>query len=290
MRKKQSNVIKHILAPLIVLFLSLPAQGYECANDGLLIGQIRRNLQKIDINDDPTENPRIESIFFNGSEILYESERNNSDDLHGYLISRNADNLKGYFLILLGNTQPAELIIRNFVAVSDLGYDVIVFNYRGLLSGPKSTVKILVEDTRKIVRFLNSEKAYRDKHHVLYGISSGGIFALQALDLLAQYDTVLLDSVPDKISRLFWCDYELYPSNAISSIDVSSLNLLALHGDNDDKVLPYNSVELISTIEENGGCHMIIEDGGHPFEPDDNVDSRISKIVDFLNSPDCEIL
>lgn len=264
----------HIFVLFLIFMLPNPVSAAGCKFDQGFIGKIKRALKKT-----PTEEV---SGLTNISIIPDEQYRDMP--FNGFVVKNKSDSAaKGYILAIPGNAQRASTIINNVQSLANLGFDVFSFNYRGLLEGKKvPRIEGLINDTRKLVAYLNSRPEYKNKRHIIYGVSSGGIFALQALDILSSGDNVILDAVPDELSIFLWCDSSVHPKNAILAAKKFKIHVDIIHGAEDPKVVPLNSYSLISTIESLHGKSIVIPTGYHPYEEKDDVSARLKELEKLL--------
>ncbi len=278
--------IKLVVAIFGIVVLT-DCKALECSTDSLFIGQLKRELSSHAFSNIEKLSPRIRRITL-GEEIKSQVSDEIDVNFDGFIIESNV-RAEGYFFVLPGNAQTAESVVSKLLPISNAGYDVLIFDYRGLLTGSKiPTMKQLINDSKGLIRYFNAQPKYQQKRHVLYGISTGGVFALQAITQLVHGDVVILDSVPDTLPWYLFCDSDIYPENSIKILNPSLVTLLVMHGQKDQKVVPFNSRELISFAETNGGCYNMVSNGTHPFEDDDDVSSRIQQIVSFLSYPVCK--
>jgi hypothetical protein len=118
--------------------------------------------------------------------------------LGGYKLS--AANPQGYLLVAQGNAMLADQIMGTMAFFLDFGLDVYVYDYRGYgLSEGKSRLKAIVSDYREIIASLNA-LGYGRRY--LYGMSMGGVILANAVGPSGEYDAMVLDSPPSRVSGL----------------------------------------------------------------------------------------
>ena len=271
----------HLFTLFSAITIHGPAEAQGCLFDQMFIGQIKRAMQNsvaTDIgNPDTSVNIQSKTVRVNTT--------NGIEQIRGFRVLSLSDSLpRGYILALPGNAQRARELIAKLIPLAASGYDILAFDYRGLLEGESvPTIESLISDTKNLVIHLNAEDRYAKGRHIIYGVSTGGIFALQAIPLLRVNDLVILDSVPDKLPSLLWCDQTIHPLNALNADNRRVVSINILNGAKDNKVVPRNSVGLINTIERRGGSAVVLRNGSHPYEVDDDIKDRLSQITKFVS-------
>jgi alpha/beta superfamily hydrolase len=184
----------------------------------------------------------------------------------------------GYLLVAQGNAMLADHILGELQFFRGFGLDVYLYDYRGYgLSDAKSRLKALVSDYHEIVRALNAQEYRR---HFLYGISMGGIVLLDAVGKTREYDAVVIDSAPSRISP-FGCPEEYDPIHHLPT-DCSRIKIII--GLRDRVVLPEDSQDLASMAEGRGAEVLREPEFAHPFQ-DPSLEThrrRLHDIADFL--------
>lgn len=196
--------------------------------------------------------------------------------LRGYKL--RADNPRGYLLVAQGNAMLADQIMRTLTFFRDDGLDVYVYDYRGYaLSGGKSRLKAIVSDYREIVASLNMQRYGR---RYLYGMSMGGIILTDAVGAGGDYDALILDSAPSRISGL-GCPEEYDPVNNLP-IDASRLMLII--GLRDQVVPPLDIEEMSQILEQRGARVVKSSEFDHPLMDQDSAvrRRRLELVVNFL--------
>ncbi|MBN2479668.1 MAG: alpha/beta fold hydrolase [Parachlamydiales bacterium] len=71
---------------------------------------------------------------------------------------------------------------ENIKQIQDLGFDILVFNYRGVAKSKGSpTPKNLVSDAKEIIKYAKDELKFKDKDIFVMGQSLGGAIATKAV-------------------------------------------------------------------------------------------------------------
>jgi fermentation-respiration switch protein FrsA (DUF1100 family) len=187
-------------------------------------------------------------------------------------------NPRGYLLVAQGNAMLADQIMGALAFFRDTGLDVYVYDYRGYgLSGGKSRLKAIVSDYREIVAALNG-KGYGRRY--LYGMSMGGVILTNAAGPGGEYDALVVDSSPSRISHL-GCPEEYDP---VRNLPRDSSKLMVLIGLRDRVVPPREIEEMAKVVQERGGLVRKFPEFAHPlmdFDPTTRR-RRFQAVVDFL--------
>lgn len=185
--------------------------------------------------------------------------------LHGYKLTADTGaaiphaSPAGFLLVLPGNAMLADQIIGEFRAYAQRGYDVFIYDYRGYgRSEGKRRLKAIVHDTREILRDLTAQGYPR---RLVYAMSLGGVFLLNALEPDIQLDRVVIDSTPSRLSN-HGCPPEYDP---VANLPADSGRVLYLRGGNDQVVSPAMSAELAREAEHRGATVIDDPQFGHPF-------------------------
>ncbi|MGH8646736.1 MAG: alpha/beta hydrolase [Gammaproteobacteria bacterium] len=184
----------------------------------------------------------------------------------------------GYLLIAQGNAMLADQIIGEFQFFRDLGLDVYIYDYRGYgLSEGKSRIKALVSDYQEITRALNAQD-YRRRF--LYGLSMGGIILLDAVGMSADYDALVIDSSPSRISP-FGCPAQYDPVNHLPMECSRMKIIIGLR----DRVVPPADIEELARKAQSRGAEVLKQsEFAHPFQ-DQSPEihrRRLKELADFL--------
>lgn len=196
--------------------------------------------------------------------------------LGGYRL--RAASPRAYLLVAQGNAMLADQIMDELVLFRDSGLEVYVYDYRGYgLSEGKSRLKAIVSDYREIVAALNAQGYGR---RYLYGMSMGGVILLNAVGPTGEYDALVVDSSPSRISGL-GCPDEYDP---VRKLPVDGSKLLVILGLRDRVVPPQESEALAKTAQGRGGLVLISPEFAHPLmDPDPAIRRRrFRAVADFL--------
>jgi alpha/beta superfamily hydrolase len=197
-------------------------------------------------------------------------------ELGGYKL--HADNPQGYLLVAQGNAMLADQIMGVLTFFRDYGLDVYVYDYRGYgLSGGKSRLKAIVSDYREIVAALNAQGYGR---RYLYGMSMGGVILTNAIGPSEDYDALVLDSPPSRVSGL-GCPEDYDP---VRNLPQDSTKLMLIIGLKDRVVPPGDIEELSQILEQRGGRVLKSPEFAHPLMDIDSAirRRRLQSVIDFL--------
>jgi hypothetical protein len=185
---------------------------------------------------------------------------------------------RGYLLVAQGNAMLADQIMGVLAFFRDSGLEVYVYDYRGYgLSEGKSRLKAIVSDYREIVAALNGQ-GYG--HRYLYGMSMGGVILLNAVGPNGEYDALVVDSSPSRISDL-GCPEEYDPVRNLPPDAAKLMLILGLR----DRVVPSWEIEAMAkTVRERGGFVLESPEFAHPLQDLDPAirRRRFQAIADFL--------
>jgi len=197
-------------------------------------------------------------------------------ELGGYKL--RADHPRGYLLVAQGNAMLADQIMDVLTFFRDFGLDVYVYDYRGYgISGGKSRLKAIVSDYREIVAALNAQGYGR---RYLYGMSMGGVILTNAIGPRGDYDALVLDSPPSRISGL-GCPEEYDPVRNLPQNGAKLMLIIGLK----DRVVPPGDIEELSLIlEQRGGRVLKSPELAHPLMDLDPTirRRRLQSVADFL--------
>lgn len=197
---------------------------------------------------------RVESI--RNIEPLWFTARDGRE-LGGYKL--RAANPRGYLLVAQGNAMLADQMMGVLTYFRDAGLDVYVYDYRGYgLSTGKSRLQAIVSDYRELVTALNAQ-GYRRRY--LYGMSMGGVILTNAVGASGNYDALVIDSSPSRISGL-GCPEEYDPLHQLPQ-DASKLMLIIGLL---DRVVPPRDIEAMAKIvQKRGGRVLKSPEFAHPL-------------------------
>ncbi len=185
---------------------------------------------------------------------------------------------QGYLLVAQGNAMLADQIMGGLTFFVDYGLDVYVFDYRGYgLSEGKSRLKAIVSDYREIAALLNTQGYDR---RYLYGMSMGGIILTNAVGPGGEYDALVLDSLPSRISNL-GCPEDYDPVNNLPHDGAKVMLIIGLR----DRVVPQVEIEEMAYIlERRDGRVLMSPEFDHPLMDSDPAirRRRFQSVADFL--------
>lgn len=199
--------------------------------------------------------------------------------LRGYKISSYLDHFPkphGYILFAQGKASLAQKMIYILEKLSEKGFDVYVFDYRGCgESEGESLFLDIFWDYREIIAHLN-EQNYQGRF--LYGISMGGLVLLNATYNSVEYDAIVIDSTPSEM--YLSCSNNFHP---YQKLPLDKSRLMCISGMKDE-VVPMEEMNLL--FAEAKGAHLLRHPVlGHPFlDGSPTYIIRIPKIVEFLMS------
>jgi predicted esterase len=197
-------------------------------------------------------------------------------ELGGYKL--RADHPQGYLLVAQGNAMLADQIMGVLTFFRDYGLDVYVYDYRGYgLSGGKSRLKAIVSDYREIVAALNAQGYGR---RYLYGMSMGGVILTNAIGPSKDYDALVLDSPPSRVSGL-GCPEDYDP---VRNLPQDGAKIMLIIGLKDRVVPPGDIEELSQLLQQRGGRVLKSPEFAHPLMDVDLAirRRRLQSVADFL--------
>lgn len=185
---------------------------------------------------------------------------------------------QGYLLVAQGNAMLADQIMGELQFFRERGFDVYLYDYRGYgRSEGKSQLRALISDYQEIIAALNAQD-YRRRF--LYGISMGGIILLNAVGAQGDYDALVIDSSPSRISSL-GCSENYDPVHHLPA-DCSRIKIIA--GLRDRVVRPAEIEELIRIAQSRGAQGLKHPELAHPFQDASSAihRRRFQAVADFL--------
>lgn len=197
--------------------------------------------------------------------------------LGGYRL--RASTPRGYLLVAQGNAMLADQIMGVLAFFRDTGLDVYVYDYRGYgLSTGKSRLKAIVADYRAIITDLNAQGYGR---RYLYGMSMGGVILANAVGQSDEYDALVVDSSPSRISSL-GCPQAYDP---VRNLPQDASKLMLVMGSRDRVVMPAQIEEMARAIRERGGFVLQSAEFAHPLQDIDPAihQKRFQAIADFFH-------
>lgn len=277
--------MKIIITVLIILFASsLIAndlrRGDRCWGEKVYFYIIQGEIDQ--------QRTAYDSGYENTEAIRFTTSDNNL--LGGLLLKGKVCDQKEqkFMLIALGNAMRIDDYYKKFLPLTNLGIDVYIFDYRGFgRSDGEAILSDQVLDFRELYSFLHQKysKAY------IYGLSHGGVIALNALqEIVTTNDALILDSMPSTVPwTICWTD-EYSPIRLLNAIKSP---ILIISGGK-DKEVPFKEQEkfIRKAINKNKKVTLAYsKEVGHPFSKYDDLNDhfRIHKIKEFLIKLDSEI-
>jgi pimeloyl-ACP methyl ester carboxylesterase len=192
--------------------------------------------------------------------------------LGGYKLQAYADAsrpARGYVLVALGNAMLADQVVGQFQFLQADGFDVYIYDYRGYgISEGKSRFLAIRSDYIELIQHLN-EAGYANS--LLYGMSLGGVFLLNAIDVGARYDVAIIDSPPSRISG-YGCPRRFDP---VENVPQDSSRLGFIFGHRDTVVTPDAWRELSEAAKARGAAVLEHADLAHPMMDRDPATRRV---------------
>jgi alpha-beta hydrolase superfamily lysophospholipase len=204
--------------------------------------------------------------------------------LHGFRISpkTGADATgipTGFVLFMQGNAMLADQLLDTLRAFAERGLDAYVYDYRGYgRSQGRRRLAAIVADYREIFAALSASSGDGPKH--LYGVSFGGLIALNVIGGGARFDRAVIDSTPSRVSP-FGCPETFDP---VRNLPDAASGLLVISGAKDNVVSPRAQAELRSAAQARGARVVLHEEFAHPFMDRDAAvrAEREALVHDFL--------
>jgi pimeloyl-ACP methyl ester carboxylesterase len=191
--------------------------------------------------------------------------------LGGYKLRAYADASRpalGYVLVALGNAMLADQVLAEFQFLQADGFDVHIYDYRGYgISEGKSRFLAIRSDYIELIGHLN-EAGYAKR--LLYGMSLGGVFLLNAIGAGARYDAAMIDSPPSRISG-YGCPQQFDP---VENVPQDSSRLGFIFGHRDTVVPPDAWRELSGTAIARGATVLEHAEFAHPMMDADQATRR----------------
>lgn len=196
-------------------------------------------------------------------------------ELGGYRLP--ARHARGYLLVAQGNATLADQLVGALEPFRDSGLDVYIFDYRGYgISQGKSRLGAITGDYGEITSHLN--RAGYDTR-LLYGISMGGVILLNAVGRALEYDRMVVDSSPARISDL-GCPRSYDP---VEHLPRDASRLMIISGGRDTVVTPAQMDELVRAAAARGARVMQDPEFAHPHQDaPDTQRRREEAILAFL--------
>jgi len=185
---------------------------------------------------------------------------------------------KGFILVAQGNATLVERLINHLGALTDAGYDVYLYDYRGYGgSEGKRRLKAIASDYRELFAALSRSHT---GERLLYGMSFGGIVLLNVIGTGAAFDRAVIDSTPASVSN-YGCPRRYDP---VANLPADSSGLLLIAGQLDNVVPADESAALLEAGAARGARAVRSPVYAHPFMDRDQAVYRERQllILDFL--------
>ncbi len=201
-------------------------------------------------------------------------------DLRGFRVSpRAALRRPGFVLFMQGNAMLAEQLLDELEPFAARGLEAYVYDYRGYgRSQGRGRLAAIVEDYREI--FANLSAASGGAPAYLYGVSFGGLIALNVIGSGARFARAVVDSTPSRVSP-FGCPESFDP---VRNLPASASGLLVISGARDSVVSAADQEELRAAAEARGARVVLHPEFAHPFMDRDPAihSERTALVHDFL--------
>lgn len=166
---------------------------------------------------------------------------------------------KGFVLVAQGNATLAERLLAHLRDLTQAGYDVVVYDYRGYGgSEGKRRLKAIVGDYQELYAGLARDVP---GERLLYGMSFGGIVLLNVIGAGADFDRAVIDSTPSRIAG-YGCPKRYDP---VRNLPADSARLLIIQGARDRVVPAEDSAELLDVAEARAARVVRSLRFAHPF-------------------------
>ena len=198
--------------------------------------------------------------------------------LRGYKLRATIETPRGFLLVLQGNAILADQILSEFRNFAQAGYDVFIYDFRGYgHSEGKRRLKAIVSDYKELLGDLGSQ---RYPQRLVYAMSLGGVFFLNALDDSGEVERVVIDSSPSRLST-YGCPLDYDP---VEQLPEDCSGFLFVVGANDNVVSPGMSRELVELAAQRGAKVQRDDTFSHPFMDRswDTHSRRMRLIENFL--------
>lgn len=201
-------------------------------------------------------------------------------NLRGFRVSpRAAPRRPGFVLFIQGNAMLAEQLLDELEPFAARGLEAYVYDYRGYgRSQGRSRLAAIVEDYREIFASLSAASGGSPAY--LYGVSFGGLIALNVIGSGARFDRAVVDSTPSRLSP-YGCPESFDP---VRNLPDTVSRLLVISGARDSVVSPDDQAELRAAAEARGARVVLHPLLAHPFMDRDPAlrAERVALVHDFL--------
>lgn len=181
--------------------------------------------------------------------------------LHGYRLGSTAADgaVVGRLLVAQGNAMLSDRLLASLATFSAAGIEVYIFDYRGYgRSEGRRRLTAIVGDYRELAeRFAPRAGGKR----FLYGISFGGIVVSNVIGAGTEFDRVVIDSTPSRISTS-GCPVAVDP---VENLPDDASRMLIVAGGQDRVVTLRDAQELVDGARRRGGRTEVRAEFAHPF-------------------------
>ena len=228
---------------------------------------------------EPGSTPKVLSLPYEDLKL-----KSGDGEIHAWFIPAKAD--KGTILFCHGNAGNLGHRISTVKIWNDLGYNLMIFDYRGFgISTGSPSEENCYEDTKTCYEWLKDNNKL-SKKLIIHGRSLGGGPATWAALNLSSHGLILestFTSIPDMGRKQF----PILPVDLITYIEfpilerVSKLTipLLVLHS-KDDEFIPYSMAERLAAT---GGVELQDLTGDHNSGFTRTIDYK-DKLEDFIST------
>jgi alpha-beta hydrolase superfamily lysophospholipase len=192
--------------------------------------------------------------------------------LKGYKLRAASGQKHGAVFAVQGNAQLASYLLQDMRSIAGKGFDVIAYDFRGygISTAGSPSFKAIVDDYRMLLADFLRLSEYKKKY--VYGMSFGGVVALNALTGREPLDLLMLDAVPATLDE-FGCPSRYHPANRLKMM---KMKVGLLVGIQDTVVRPEKQAAMIATVRAN--ANWILKQDAmlhHPFTPEVDQSARL---------------
>jgi alpha/beta superfamily hydrolase len=193
--------------------------------------------------------------------------------LAGYHLKSTAANgsISATILLAQGNATLADQLLRALRPLNSAGIEIYLFDYRGYgLSEGERRLKAMISDYAALAEYV---RARAGATFALYGVSFGGVVLTNAIRAGVQFDKMVIDSSPSRVSE-DGCPRDYDP---VENLPNDASRFLVIAGGKDKVVTMNRSQELVATARTRGGRVEVREEFNHPFM-DTNIAAHIERL------------
>lgn len=205
-----------------------------------------------------------------------------AEALNGYRLAPNdaTQPVRGRLLVIQGNGHRASALLKPLSEIARSGLEIFIYDFRGYansdLGNPSASQ--IIDDYRQIITSTSSAIVLP---YFIYGVSFGGVVALNAIQPKLRITKLVLDSVPDTLSRL-GCPNSWDAKERAKIAKVPTFYIVA----GKDTVVPKSSqLELIEAYTNKLGSKVAeASNSFHPFTPGAQEKERIKLLLEALRN------